>query len=219
MGRRKRNEQRRQRISQIAIGLLLVFLMVISILQVSLDQNNKQKYTFNKHNFIVERDHFKTKLNGAWKQFRFAPFEENGTKILFRTPYGVIVQFQSAPGVAQLLQQSSAWAVTFNPDAPPQLLQIIDGVRFELSREMEGMVGSGILTNATTNPDYQGFPRIDCDVATSQMPVIRLLLANMTSSPFANITLNGSCITISGSPAGLAASRDYLLLARGGVVA
>ena len=214
MGRRgNRAEKQRQRWGQIAIGLILVFLMVVSIVSINPDDGNS--YKFNDVKFMVEQDFFIAKINGEQGTYRYAPYEGNTTRALFQTPFGAVVEFNSDPTISQYLAVAPYLAITFDPEMQPEVLPIIDGIRYELSEEL-GLVLSGVLSNSTT---YASLPVIDCPEATSEIPVIKLLLANTTNyGGFANLTLEGSCITVLADPPGLAATRDYILLARQGVL-
>ncbi|MBR9693064.1 hypothetical protein GOV07_03995 [Candidatus Woesearchaeota archaeon] len=211
--RSQRAEKKRQKWGQIAIGLLLVFLMVVSIVSINPDTNNTFK--FNDIKFDVQQDFFVAKINGEQGTYRYAPYEGNTTRALLQTPYGGVVEFNSEPAISRYLAVAPYIAITFDPEMQPEILPIIDGIRYELMQEL-GYIFEGVLTNSTA---YASLPVLDCPEATSEIPVIKLLLANTTGyGGFANLTLEGSCITVLADAPGLAATRDYILFARQGVL-
>ncbi len=210
--RARREEKKRQRWGQIAIGLLLVVLMVVSVAQVAVNQDPGGSYKFNDQKFSLQNDFFTAKIDGEVKAFRYAPVQGDMSNILFQNAFGDFVNITATPTINLFLQQST-YLLTFDPNMPREMLPLMDQIRFELSDEF-GTVYNGVTENST---DYPGLQVIDCQVGTSQVPVIKLTFSNATR-PFTNITLDGSCIAVLGDPQGLLAARDYLVLGRAGVI-
>ncbi len=210
--KRRSREAKRQRWAQIAIGVFLILLMVVSIAQVSLDQNSNNKIRYHDTTFRLTPQGFVAKVEGVTQQYDAAPFsEENGT-IFFQGVHGGVTALKPAPGVGALLQQAQVLALTFDPRTPPELASFLDLVRLQLSQAFPNVV-NGMLLNVS---DYT-LPVINCSMATSQGPVIQLLI-NSTGKDVANITLVKNCITIRATPAGMLAASSYLRLARAGVI-
>ncbi len=212
--RERRSEKQRQRWGQIAIGVFLVLLMVLSIAQVSIDQNDGTTTAFGKTKFTRTADGFTAKVAGETRSYDFVPYEESNGTVFFESLQGAVVDVRPAPGAGKLLSDASFIAITFDPGAPAETASLMDLVRLELTRDF-GNVFSGVLENSTLYPALQ---RVDCPSATPQVPVIKLLVANTTSTGFANATLDGSCLTIIADAPSIVAVKDYLRLAKNGVM-
>lgn len=206
MGRRERQmEKRRQRWGQIAIGILLIFLMVASILQFGSDKSTNSM-SYNGQTFKATQQGFTTKLGGTTVVLQDWPLNVNASQVFMQNIYGNVVLVTVDPGVLELLASTDTFGVTFNPESPA--IEFVDLSRFDLAQHYS--VVSGQLWNSS---NYE-MPVFNCSAATPQIPVVQLLITNSSN---ASITLNGNCLTLSGDPQGLLATKDYLILAKYGV--
>jgi|GEM_PF-2499625 len=214
--RSHRSEQQRQRWSQIAIGVFLVLLMVLSIAQVSLNQDDGTTLAFGTTKFTRGAEGFTAKIAGVTHTYDFVPYSNSNGTLFFQNVQGGTVVLRHTPGAGQLLRDASFIALTFDPSVPATAAASLDYARFQLRKAFEGkaLQTDGVIMNNSAYPD---FPVIDCPSATTQIPVIKLVVANTTTG-FANVTLNGTCLTILGDRLGIVAAKDYLLLAKDGVI-
>jgi len=211
--KRRNKEVKRQRWSQIAIGAFLILLMVVSIAQVSLDQNSNSKTAYHGTRFKLTPDGFTAKVAGQEERYEAVPFSDQNGTVLFQSMRGGVVVLVPAPGVGALLKNAEVIALTFDPLTSPEVASFLDLVRLDLTQAFPNVV-NGMLENVSA---YR-LPLINCSMASPRSPVIKLLIANTTRTGLVNVSLNGSCVTVSGDGAGLVAATAYLRLARDGVM-
>ncbi len=211
MGRRERQaEKKRQRWAQIAIGVVLVLLMVVSIVQFGGNYSSNGSLTFNGHRFTAGKNGFTVKADGQQLQVLNMPLGQDPQGVTFHSAFGTAVRVDADPAALPLLTGAPFLVVTFDPASP--FPDVIDLVRLGLSQEY-GNVASAVLRNSS---QYSGLPVITCANASAQFPVLRLELANTTQE--ANVTVSDGCVTLAGDPQGLLAARDWLILAKHGVI-
>ncbi len=204
----------KQRLSQIAIGLFLVALMILSIVQFANNNaTNSGGLTFNKHDFTQVRDGLSVTAGGKQLTVQDFPVAQNASTLTFQSVYGLIIPVEAQPGISTILKNATYIVTTFDPTADAQRLQFVDMARFDLSQQLPNTY-SGQLENSTA---YPGVPVATCADAVNGAVVIRLIVTNQTSSN-ATIAAAGDCITATGDPYGLVAAKDYLILSYYGVI-
>jgi hypothetical protein len=214
MGRREeREERRRKRWGQIAIGLLLVFLMVVSIVQFSENQTpSTGNLGFNGYVFTPVAEGFSVKAAGRELIVQDLPVGQNGSSVTFQNLYYDFITVEAPSGIGAQLRNASFIITTFDPGLGQPGLQYVDLSRLDLYKALPNVVG-GILRNST---DYQGLPVATCADAKPEVPVIEFRAQNETNGT--TILRNSSCLVVVGTPQGVLAAKDYLILAYAGVI-
>jgi hypothetical protein len=215
MGRReRRKEKRMQRWGQIAIGLLLVLLMVVSILQVSMSPEGNGKIRFNEHSFTPTPEGFHAKINGEKALYQFAPIEGNTTQLYMQAIQGGVVLINGNPQLFPTIQQATYVGITFDPYIDDQVKPFIDLFRFELGNAWQNTL-NGVLENST---EYPALKEMTCEMATPQLPIILLEINASSNQGFSNITFTENCAHVYADPIGFLATLDYFLLGKQGVI-
>lgn len=213
MGKReRRKDARKKQIVQIAMGVVLVLLMVMSVVQyASTGNTNELRFEGQRFRVDSEQGAFTTKISGTEIMLHSAPLEGNASQATFQSIYGPTVIVHSSQDVAQLLRQSNLLSITFDPTTPSPDIQAVEVARFELSRNYPGTVGGGVLTNSS----LYNLPVVTCN-PDSQYPVLAIIADNTSTN--INITREGNCITMTGEASTLPIGKDFILLTAAGVI-
>jgi len=215
MGRREeRSERQRKRWGQIAIGLLLVFLMIVSIVQFSDNRTTSTgNLRFNGYAFTPVAEGFSVKAAGRELIVQDLPLGQNGSSVTFQNLYYDLITVEVPLGLGAQLRNATFIVTTFDPGLGQPGIQFVDLSRLDLYKALPNVVGA-ILRNSS---DYQGLPVATCADAKPEVPVIELRALNETANG-TTITRNGSCLVVVGTPQGVLAAKDYLILAYAGVI-
>jgi len=203
-------EERRKRWAQIAIGLFIIVIMVLSIVQIA-DYQNAGGVEYNGYTFEQSPEGIAVKLEKKTITVQSFPLERNGSVFQLQNLYGGVIPITTVPGIAPLVQDADYVIVLFDPNTGAEQLQFLDYARFELSKELPNMV-SAVTQNSTA---YPALPVVACEQAGGGYVVVEMKLVNETNVTF---TREGDCLTVTGDPYGLLAAKDYLLLSYYGVI-
>jgi len=212
MGKRERQkQQRRQRWGQVAIGIFIALLMILSVIQFSNNGSSSNALTFNRKRFTLQQDGFRVKADGQQLLVQDLPIEGNVANATYQNLYGTYITVTADPAAIALLENASAFVLTFDPATEQPAIRSIDFIRYDLAQRL-GKVYGAVLANSTA---YPSLPVVGCDQTSTQMPVVQLLASNETTS---SITLVDGCVTITGDAQALLAAKDHLLLSFVGVI-
>lgn len=212
-------EERKKRIIQIVIGVLLVGTMIISSFGLLVSNEDSGALRFNGFTFkynqgqASEIPDFTTKANGSVRHFHALPLSDVNGTVSVQNIFGNTVAVRLDPRVPPLLNGAPYIATTFNASAAPTDLQYVELARFSYAQQL-GNVFGGVLDPIGA---YSALQRVDCTSTTAMYPVIALL-TNETAALEARIDLVDGCVVITGDGQGILAATDVLLFARYGVI-
>lgn len=191
------------KLNQILISSFLIFLMVASVLGFVLNYNTDtgNPLSYNGYNFEVSSDnsYIFTEIDGVTYQFYNVPVN---LEILGIPPQAIID-----------IKQADLVYFTFDPNYDLNL-PYAELIRFDLDNYMLSLnkfSASGIFEPNVGA--YSQFPFIDCNNATVQTPVIKLINDNITKFEYDN-----NCLQIHGTGTELVRSRDRLMYGLLGVM-
>lgn len=211
MGRRERQrEAQRQRWAQIAVGLILVFLMVLSLVQFGSNNNTATRVTFNKEKFTLDQEGWHAKIDGEEMLFHSVPLEGNTSKVVMQSVFSGVTVVSAEAAIGGLLQNADSLQVTFDQTIPADFMQPVDQARFELSQNFQ--VVNGILGES----DVYSLPVITCASSSESTPVIAFYVNQ--SAYNVTITREDTCITVVSNALDALVAKDYLILASKGVI-
>jgi hypothetical protein len=193
---RKDREGKRKKTVQILLGLFIVFIMVASVLELTLYRGNGGELQYGKYTFSVDE---KTRLYTTMvdkKQYAFRYFP------------GELLDINVSAGVRPLLANAQAIIYTFDPNMTD--VQHVEQVRYELARDLPKQSILAVTDNTT---GYENLPVASCADAAPLMPVIYFSSAENSS-----ITVQGSCILVQGQGLHFYRLRDVLLYTYLGVL-
>ncbi len=203
--------ERRRRLSLVLISLFIVAIMVFSMIGFgNYGDSGTGDFAYGSQKFTLTQQGFQTKLDGKIVIVHDAPLEKNGSRILFQSVFGRIIEVEDTGGAATLFTNSLYRIVAFDPATPAPGIQYVEQARFDLWQSVPNTIGA-VTTNSTL---YPTLPVVSCADATPDMVVLTLVVTNES---VATLSVNGSCITGGGDPEAILAIKDYLLLATKGV--
>ncbi|MBT4540679.1 hypothetical protein HOC35_04145 [Candidatus Woesearchaeota archaeon] len=160
------------------IGLLIAFVMVSSLLgawqggYVAMDKYKDFKFRSKEYNVFG-------KIDGEWIQFKYHPTE--------------LESIEASPEALQTIKDSKMIYVTFDPE--DKQIGAIELARIEIIESFSSEFNIYPVVGVTMNSSqYQAYPLMTCDNATSIIPVLYLKSSNETK-----ITKEGDCIYVYGS--------------------
>lgn len=202
---------------QIVVGLFLVALMILSIVQYAdnATSGSQSSLSFKGVGLTQTAQGFTFTAHGKDVLLNDLPVVQNGSAVTFQDLYGNFIVVNGTGGIAPLLQNVSVIVVAFDPNTTQPAIQYVELARLSLYQTLPNVV-SAMTWNSTA---YPGLPVANCSDANAQVTVIQLLVENESLSSSATVVADGSCLRVTGSPEGVLAAKDYLLLSYEGVIA
>lgn len=188
----KRIQQRREKRKKIFMGAFLSVLMVASGFGIVLSglQGYTNAISDKDLSFNIEDNQYVTKLDGEERSFYYLPSS-------------VEYIANEHTHLKTFMQDAQLLIITFDPNADPLNLQLMDLIRFDL---MQTIPNPPIVQAVTTPSQTYNLPVVSCENATIQSPIIQII-----EGAQASIQTNNFCMQISGNQTGLLQARDYLL--------
>lgn len=166
---------RKEKSKKIGVILITVFIalsMILSIFAIVLDnQGNNLKY--NDYKFSLTDSGYKVKINDKFYVFQYFPTE--------------LENYNLTQDIKDMLTNSQALAVFFDPNSTQDDLTYIDYARFNLDDSINKPLYFGIISESET---YL-LPILSCENATAIIPFIFL---NISSE--ASISKQDNCIVL-----------------------
>lgn len=162
-GSTAKKEEKKRVSKEFVWTLFIALIMVSSIIGFMWVGEEEPVFTYkDKYKFVRRNNAFVYKQDDQEFVFRFLPYEVE----------------ELAKSVDSSRINKPMLYLTFNPDS--ELLQSIDLLRFELSNDLPKL--NIYLSQGITNEsDIYNLPVVDCENASSEVPVIKLAKANTTA--------------------------------------
>lgn len=196
--RREREEEKRKKRSRFWMGVFIIVIMVFSTL-----------------GFIATYYAPQNPGNQEGQQGAYDfSYEVRDNRVFVRhdgeeVPFYSLPQGVSVPDEAsRLLSGAQGVFVAFNA-SDEQNLPYVELARWDFSQYLDVPTSGALLSES----EQYDFPVVTCADASAQHPVVRFVNASRTG-----VSVDGSCVTLSGSEVGLLYARDALLYSYLGLV-
>jgi hypothetical protein len=165
-------KEKNKKIGVIIFTLFISLTMILSIFAIVLDnQDNSLKY--NGFKFSLTNDGYRVKINNTTDTFQYYPAE--------------LENFNLSQSTKDLLSNSVAVALLFDPNSTVDDLSYIDYARFNFDNVIDKPVYFGI----TQESEGYTLPVLTCENATAEIPFIVFNSSSETS-----IVENNNCIIL-----------------------
>ncbi|MFH1916224.1 MAG: hypothetical protein ABIJ21_03090 [Nanoarchaeota archaeon] len=194
---RKKRDDKRKRTVQIVLGIFIVFIMVMSVLELTLYRTDSGgSLSYGKYRFDIDpvTRMYMLKINDQVYTFRYFPSE-----VLF---------VNMSPEIPARLQSAQFIVFTFDPNVSD--IQFAEQVRYELS---QAIATKTLLAVTENTSGYESLPVVTCADADTTIPVVYFVTSSNSS-----LELEGDCIVARAEGQQYFMVRDLLLYSYLGVV-